>query len=167
MSVERTAMYAAFEGSPGDLAGYGAMADLLDADGWAKLSHSFRWMCFRGIWPHKRHHYCTLPSGRPGRAVPKKFRWAWYAEKSWQPDIKFALPHTQRKLHALPDLLISGDQKVFETHQQAVMFLADGLALLGQTYRWEIQPTGLPLHEVLPVHDIRVPPDFSDPEGDG
>lgn len=68
---DRDAMYAAFEESPGDLAAYGAMADLLDDLGYASVGYAYRWMQRRGVWPHKRTHYV---GDLPPWAVPRSAR---------------------------------------------------------------------------------------------
>lgn len=134
-SADRDAMYAAFELHPGDLAGYGAMADELDVLGYSSTAHAFRWMCFRGVWPHKRTHYVNRYSQRK---VPKSYVWAWYAPywdaKNLTATVPDLLPTSKWVYHALPHLLISGDQKVFRTHQIAVMYLANSLRLLRDVY---------------------------------
>ncbi len=139
MSSDRDALYAFCEQSPGDLASYGALADELDALGFASIAHAFRWMCFRGVYPHKRERYASMGTQfRPGRKVPKRFRWAWYSPhwdvKSEVVEVLGVLPRGKRIRHALPYLLMIGEQKVFPSHQAAVMFLASQLTRLRETY---------------------------------
>ncbi len=134
MISDRDAMYAGFEKSPGDFAGYGAMADLLDELGYAKLAHAFRWMAMRGKFPHKRERYMGRYTA--GRRVPDAHRWAWYALPSYG-DVEQShtgvQPAAPLKTHGLPYILSPG-QKVFKTHQAAVMWLAERLAKLGDVY---------------------------------
>ncbi len=135
MSVTRDAMYALFENSPGDTAAYGAMGDELDELGYAQLAHAFRWMARRGIWPHKRERY--KGGSVPGRKVSRQHRWAWY-ETGWNHDGNRLVPgvYPDAKLihHALPHLLMTGTQKVFPSHQAAVMWLAERLQKLRAIY---------------------------------
>lgn len=164
MSADRDAMYKAFEQSPGDLAGYGAMADELDELGYTKLAHAFRWMSFRGVWPHKRTHY----PGRhvAGRKVPKNARWAWYAVGTFY-EKTACYPRNPVAQHYLPKLVIlNHPQKTFGSHQEAIMWLADRLDALRVEYAVHPpKPKGLPLIDTLDVTGIRVPPLFND-EGD-
>lgn len=133
MSTDRDAMYAYCESAPGDLAMYGALADELDSLGYPVLAHAFRWMAFRGKWPHKRERY-TASYGY-GRTVPKNHRWAWYIESSIRHETPIKIHNrVPLKRHSLPRLLLNGEQKVFATHQQAVMFLAAQLKLLQQAH---------------------------------
>lgn len=165
---DRDTLYALFEQSPGDLVAYGAMADLLEADGWSTLTHAFRWMWKRGKYPHKRTYYCAnhtrnTTRGIQGRRVPESARWAWYAERSWQPELKKTFPFAQREPHALNYLLLAGEQRTFATHQQAVMYLASMLANLGNVYNIEPpREPGLPLSEVLDTGGIKIPPLFDE-----
>lgn len=162
-------MYKTFEESPGDLAGYGAMADKLDELGYAKLAHAFRWMSFRGVWPHKRTHYGVYNGNTQGRKVPKNARWAWYKREALIGEGRKtdAFPRELISTHSLPFLLIRNHpQKTFAFHQEAVMWLADRLAELQVEYAAHPpKPKGLPLIETLDVTGIRVPPLFND-EGD-
>ncbi len=169
MSADRDAMYKTFEESPGDLAGYGAMADELDALGYEKLAHAFRWMSFRGVWPHKRTNYGKLNSVSPGRRTPKNARWAWYSIRTITSRyiLTDSFPRNSIAQHALPFLLIwNHPQKTFASHQEAVMWLADRLDALRVEYAVHPpKPKGLPLIDTLDVTGIRVPPLFNN-EGD-
>lgn len=156
MSADRDAMYAAFERHPGDAAGYGAMADELDALGYANLAHAFRWMMCRQKWPHKRDAY-VLYSGARGRKVSKNHRWAWYADTVRSKCVSGVLPIGTYANHGLPWLLLPFKQKVFASHQEAVMWLAAQLATLRNVYVLELKPAGLPLIDVL-KDEIRTPP---------
>lgn len=135
---DRDAMYRHFEAHPGDLAGYGAMADKLDEIGYPKLAHAFRWMSHRGVWPHKRKFYTRGVS--PGRKVPAKFGWAWYSKHGNENstldtvNTRSVGPRSLHKNHALASLVMVGDQKVFASHQQAVMWLAGQLDRLQRDY---------------------------------
>lgn len=152
MNSDLAAMYAFFEKSPGDTTSYGAVADLLDAEGWAKLAHAFRWMAKRGVWPHRRESYTVGNYGAIGRVVPKNYRWAWYIMQPWQPSAQCpgVVPKSPIGQHWLPRLLLRQDKKAFPTHQDAVVFLATRLAELGETYAVDPpKPKGLPLVEVL------------------
>ncbi len=161
MSLNRDAMYAAFEKSPGDLAGYGAMADELTDLGYESIAHAFRWMSRRRVWPHKRTHYSS--GVRPGRKVPERFRWAWY--ESWMyvahrniSMVPGVLPAARRVDHSLPPLVMTGTQKVFPSHQAAVMWLAGQLAQLKAT--WDVDdPKQVMIGEPGPqLFDLRQPP---------
>jgi hypothetical protein len=126
------AFYRLFEKSPGDFAAYGAVADALDEDGWNSLAHAFRWMALRQKHPHKRSNYRGWHSQK-GRKVPGKHRWAWYSEagRKWN----IAEPIIDPDVCRLPPLLImSAEQKVFASHQAAVMWLAARLSDIGATY---------------------------------
>lgn len=134
LDLERDAMYRAFEEAPGDLAGYGAMADRLDELGYPALAHAYRWMQRRGKWPHKRTHYAD-PSGRPCRRVPGRFRWAWYeGADAPRGAVGGVFPAAPRATHALSPLLLPGRQKVYASHQAAVMDLAKWLRELKDVY---------------------------------
>lgn len=153
-SSQRAAFYKLFEESPGDLAAYGAMADLLDEDGWNKLAHAFRWMSKRGKFPHKRERYCGRSTGTPGRRVPKAHQWAWYRRPLYPGDktVSGVLPKADRETHSLPMLLLFGDQKICGSHQEAVMFLAHQLDNLKNTYDVELKEGNvLPLSDSAPV----------------
>lgn len=131
--VERDALYKLFEESPGDLACYGAMADRLDELGYHSLAYAYRWMQRRGKWPHKRTHYV---GDLHQRAVPKRFRWAWYADAT-RPngrEVPGVLPGGTLKFHTLSPLLLPGPQKVYASHQAAVMDLAKWLQELRDGY---------------------------------
>lgn len=159
--MTREILYKMFEDSPGDLAAYGAIADDLDADGWSKLAHAFRWMWKRGVYPHKRTEYGNARGKL--RVVPKSFRWAWYtavrSERNLDQPHDKVYPKTPVRLHALPWLLLPAEQKVFATHQAAVMFLAEQLAKVGEVYCADPPgPRGLPLYDVIDTGGIRVPP---------
>lgn len=170
MSVELQALYAHCEKSPGDLTCYGALADELDALGYPAIAHAFRWMFKRGVFPHNRERYATRGSFPPAptRSVPAKFRWAWYSEpwprsRSSSPKTVGVWPVADRATHALPPLLLIGEQLVFASHQAAVMYLADRLAKLHNIYACEpAKPPGLPLIDVLELGGIRVPPTFAE-----
>lgn len=148
MSIDRDAMYAAFEAEPCDLAGYGAMADHLDELGYEALGYAFRWMQRRGKWPHKRTHYsqhkASMTVLEQGRKVPGRFRWAWYAADEWKVDVKGIWPAAPLILHSLDRLLLPGEQKVYASHQAAVMDLAEWLKKLRDVYALdEAKPAGL------------------------
>jgi hypothetical protein len=170
VSVELQALYAHCEQSPGDLACYGAVADELDGLGYAALGHAFRWMHKRRVWPHKRERYATRGTFPPAptRAVPAKFKWAWYSEpwprgRSLSSKTVGVWPVAERRTHALPPLLLVGEQLVFGTHQAAVMYLADRLTKLNAVYSCEPpKPPGLPLIDVLSADNIRLPPFLTD-----
>lgn len=130
---DRDAMYRAFEESPGDLAGYGAMADRLDELGYHALAHAYRWMQRRGKWPHRRTQYIDPVTRKPGRKVPKRFRWAWYAEQTWHEWVP-AYPESKRSHHHLASLLMAAEQRVYPSHQAAVMDLAKWLQRLKDCY---------------------------------
>lgn len=169
MSVNRDAMYATFEEQPGDFTGYRAMSDELADLGYADLAHAFAWMAERGKFPHKRERYCDT-RGNAARRVPVTSRWAWYRDSYWRERIDFVLPHSKTESHTLPGLVLPGWQKTFRSHQQAVMYLAQQLAILRNTYSAEPpKVVGLPLAMSL-IDDaadaIREAPAFTD-EGDG
>lgn len=129
MSADRDAMYAHFEQSPGDLTAYGAVADLLDGEGNAVLAHAFWWMHYRAVWPHRRSYYAPK-SGFAGRKVPKRFAWAWYAERVYHGlylNCPGVLPKAPLHQHALPELVIRSEQQVFASHLGAVTWLANRL----------------------------------------
>lgn len=141
------AFFRRFEDNPGDLTGYGACADLLDESGYCILAHGYRWMCHRAVWPHKRDFYAVpnrVPGGHnKGRRVPKNHRWAFYRE-SWDGQKQTGVfPIVAVRHHALPWKIMTGDQKVFQTHQQAVMNLADWLEMLRLDYTPELPKKGL------------------------
>lgn len=130
------AMYARCEDAPGDTALYAAISDELQSLGYAKLAHAFRWMCKRGVYPHKREAYCNRYFVK-GRRVPNKYRWAWYVEPPAtyrQSPVAGVLPKSAWSNHALPPLLLHANQKVCGSHQECVMFLADRLARLADAY---------------------------------
>jgi hypothetical protein len=144
--MDREAFYKSFEQTPGDLSAYGAFADFLDEEGWHKLAHAFRWMCKRGIWPHMRTNYVSAnprSDKRFGRKVPKSARWAWYRGSSWRGDllVTTVFPPAPRQVHGLPPLVLFGEQKIFPTHQAAVMWLACALDVLRQDY--DVEPPKL------------------------
>ncbi len=163
MSIERDAMYAAFEESPGDLVGYLAMSDELTALGYPALAHAFHWMSKRGIYPHKRMNYSSS-TGVAGRKVPAMFRWAWYhAFYRSDPFVRKVYPFGDRRIHGLPSLLLHSEQKTCRSHQEAVMFLATQLATVGEVYNVEPpKPKGLPLYDVIDTGNIRQPPLFTE-----
>lgn len=136
MSLDNlNAMYKFFEEKPGDLASYGAMADDLDAMGYAKLAHAFRWMCYRNKFPHLRTHY--MKNGRIGRKIPAAFRWAWYSPLGWN-GVRVIPKELKVESHVLPLMLRVKQQQLFVSHQAAVMWLADQLKALRDVY--EAQP---------------------------
>ena len=155
MKSDRDIMYELFEQSPGDLTAYGAIADLLDADGYQRLAHAFRWMSLRGVWPHKREYYnvCRRGFSCRGRKVPARHRWAWYGlSELCVPNtiIWGVCPQEKMILHALPKVILSEKQTVFRSHQSAVMWLADRLdALLAACSVNLPKKPGLPLIDVL------------------
>ncbi len=180
MSMDRDAMYALFEQQPGDLAAYGAMGDELDSLGYASLAHAFRWMCFRGAFPHCRTHYAMYAGvGNFSRAnvvqsrrCPAKFRWAWYSYRTVYPHtVAPGYPKSLMSNHMLPLLLIGTcPQKLFASHQAAVMFLAERLGKLNEVYAVNPpQKPGLPLIEVLSpgVAGFREPPLLIEPTAEG
>jgi hypothetical protein len=135
------AFFKSFEDTPGELTAYGAAADLLDEVGYAKLAHAYRWMSFRALWPHKRMWYGTRSSlgniHRQGRAVPAAYRWGWYgqAERAYDQNIIWSVfPVEPLKYHALPTLLMAFPQKLFPSHQAAVMWLSDRLHSIKSVY---------------------------------
>lgn len=134
--ADRDAMYKAFEESPGDFAGYGAMADLLDELGYAALAHAFRWMYRRQKFPHKRTHYV---GDLHQKKVPARFRWAWYGETNVRmgKEVPGVLPGSRFDRHSLPLLVIPASQRVYASHQVAVMELAKWLARLKSAYDLE------------------------------
>lgn len=144
---DRDALYKLFEDSPGDLAAYGGMADRLDELGYASLAYAYRWMQRRGKWPHKRTHYV---GDLHQRKVPARFRWAWYAEDVQREgrgpsgrEVAGVLPGSRHKWHSLPPLLLPGEQKVYASHQAAVMDLAKWLDRLRDAYALD-GPKGAP-----------------------
>jgi hypothetical protein len=145
MSLDRDALYAAFEQSPGDLAGYGAMADLLDDDGWCAIGHAFRWMQRRRKWPHRRERYFDS-RGRTGRAVQAMHRWAWYGLPHYgdiDQSVTAVYPHAPLKFHGLPTILLASRQRVYASHQAAVMGLAKWLTRLREVYELDEPRRGL------------------------
>lgn len=156
MSADRDAMYAAFEVAPGDLTGYLAMSDLLRDDRWEHLAHAFAWMGARRVWPHRRDQYCNR-SGLPVRRVPARFRWAWYLEvddsKSGS-HVLGVLPRSPARNHMIPTMLIGGvEQRVFPSHQAAVMWLGSRLAKIYDVWALAPRPKGLPLVEIGDLED--------------
>lgn len=143
MSLTRDAMYALFEDRPGDLAAYGAMADEMDDLGYAMIGHAFRWMCRRGKFPHQRTHYTaytsrSFGSGLQGRKVPGRYRWAWYTRDVADKNVSGIWPIVPREPHSLPSLVMSGEQRVYTSHQAAVMDLAKWLQRLRDAY--DVEP---------------------------
>lgn len=131
-------MLEGFEETPGDLAGYGVVADRFDELGYASIAHAFRWMHRRGIWPHKRLFYVTSPGQRK---VPPKNRWAWYDEFHDPPRL-LPVPATYAS-HRLPALVAYAPQMLFASHQAAVMLLASRLSVLKSAYETDPPKRGL------------------------
>ena len=132
--ADRDIMYRQFEAEPGDLVAYGAMADLQDEMGYAELAHAFRWMSRRGRWPHKRMNYVDHTGLGCGRKVSKAHRWAWYVETYVEARMHNIYPLVWKKHHALSRLVLRADQKVYPSHQAAVMGLAKLLQALKDVY---------------------------------
>ena len=143
-SPERDAFYKQFEAAPGDLTGYGAMADLMDERGHPALAHAYRWMCKRGRWPHQRTHYV---GDLHQRKVPARFRWAWYGEHLYptpgSSEVPGVLPGSRVAHHVLPALIMTGEQRVYPSHAAAVMDLAKWLQRLKEAYDIEPPRKGL------------------------
>lgn len=124
-------LYAAVTDPGCDFTLYGAIADELDAMGYARLAHAYRWCMGRRRRPHRRLVYDS------GRAVPAKFRWAWYREGPYPyaciGAVRFPPGETSAP-HSLPPLVLPRDDAKFSTHAQAVGALAGWLGALADAY---------------------------------
>lgn len=159
------ALYKFCEQSPGDSVCYQAIADLLQEGGWRSLSHAFFWMAKRNRFPHKRANYCGQ-GWVQGRKVPQASRWAWYSKAAFpnQP-ITGVLPKADRNLHWLPHLLLRGPQKVFLSHQAAVMFLAAQLQILKNEYDLEPHESALLINpEIMEMVKLPSPAEIIEDE---
>lgn len=140
MTDDLRAAFAQLEASPGDLAGYGAVADMLEELGDTFLPHAYRWMMHRQKFPHKRTHYV---GDLHHRKVPARFRWAWYASPAAPSDraeVPRVVPGSRLVLHSLPSIVMTGDQRVYPSHAAAVADLAAWLHLLKSAYDLDPPP---------------------------
>lgn len=142
-NADRDAFYKLFEEAPGDLTAYGVFADLMDELGYPSIAYGYRWMSARGVFPHKRTHYTD---GATTRRAPAKHRWAWYgniAMLSASTVVPGVLSASPLKLHVLPKSLLNARQCVWPSHAAAVMYLAERLQRLKDTYTTEPPSKGL------------------------
>lgn len=141
-------MYKQLEAQPDDFTLCGVLADALEEVGYSTLPYAYRWMAARRVYPHRRLNYGF--SGRPGRKVPEKFRWAWYNKYG----ASHATPNNPSKIleiapmvpaapHTLDELLLGRPRELFKSHTDAVRFLAGRLHALMSVTALEVKPKGI------------------------